>query len=85
MYLLLAVLGFAAAWAFFSSRSERGFSLRQLLLCGAHALGHGLNSRGAGLSCSVACGIFLDQGSNPCHLHWQVDSLPLSHQGSPNY
>ena len=35
------------------------------------------------LSCSSACGIFLDQGSNPCLLHWQVDSLPLSHQGSP--
>ena len=27
-----------------------------------------------GLSCSIACGIFLDQGSNPCPLHWQVDS-----------
>ena len=25
----------------------------------------------------------LHQGSNPCHLHWQVDSLPPSHQGSP--
>ena len=36
-----------------------------------------------GLGCSVACGIFLDQGSNPCLLHWQVDSLPLSHQESP--
>ena len=35
------------------------------------------------LSSSAACGIFLDQGSNPCLLHWQVDSLPLSHQGSP--
>ena len=23
------------------------------------------------------------QGSNPCLLHWQVDSLPQSHQGSP--
>ena len=34
------------------------------------------------LSCSVACGIFLDQGFNPCLLHWQADSLPLSHQGS---
>ena len=32
------------------------------------------------LSCSMACGIFLDQGSNPCLLHLQVDSLPLSHQ-----
>ena len=36
-----------------------------------------------GVSCSVACGIFLDQGSNTCLLNWQVDSLPLSHQGSP--
>ena len=27
--------------------------------------------------------IFLTQGSNPRLLHWQVDSLPLSHQGSP--
>ena len=35
-----------------------------------------------GLRCSVACGIFLDQGLNPCLLHWQADSLPLSHQGS---
>ena len=36
-----------------------------------------------GLSCSAACGIFLDQGSNPCSLHWQADSYPLGHQGSP--
>ena len=35
------------------------------------------------LSCSVACGIFPDQGSNPCPLHWQADSQPLHHQGSP--
>ena len=28
-----------------------------------------------GLSCSVACGIFPDQGSNPCPLHWQADSF----------
>ena len=27
-----------------------------------------------GLSCSEACGIFLDQGWNPCPLHWQADS-----------
>ena len=35
------------------------------------------------LSCSAACGILPDQGSNPCLLHWQADSLPLSHEGSP--
>ena len=36
-----------------------------------------------GLSCSAACGILPDQGSNPCALHWQADSQPLRHQGSP--
>ena len=35
------------------------------------------------LSCSAACGIFPDQGSNLCLLYWQMDSLSLSHQGSP--
>ena len=34
-------------------------------------------------SCSTACGILPDQGSNPCPLHWQADSQPLHHQGSP--
>ena len=41
--------------------------------------GTGLVVVAHGLSCSWACGIFLDQGSNPCLLHWQMDSLPLSH------
>ena len=36
-----------------------------------------------GHSCSMACGIFPDQGSNPCPLYWQADSQPLRHQGSP--
>ena len=27
-----------------------------------------------GFSCPMARGIFPDQGSNPCTLHWQVDS-----------
>ena len=31
----------------------------------------------------MACGIFLDQGSNPCPLPWQADSYPLYQQGSP--
>ena len=35
------------------------------------------------LSCSMAYWIFLGQESNQCLLQWQVDSLPLSHQGSP--
>ena len=28
-------------------------------------------------------GIFPAQGLNPSLLHWQVGSLPVSHQGSP--
>ena len=36
-----------------------------------------------GPSCSTACGIFPDRGTNPCPLHWQEDSQPLCHQGSP--
>ena len=36
-----------------------------------------------GLSCPTACGISLDQGSNPYPLHCRVDSYPLYHQGSP--
>ena len=35
------------------------------------------------LSCPGAGGIFPDQGPNPCLLHWQADSSPLSHQGGP--
>ena len=47
----------------------------------------GLQSAGStavehGRSCSTGCGIFPDQGLHPCLLHWQADSLPLSHQGS---
>ena len=38
-----------------------------------------------GLGYSKACGIFPDQQLNPCLLHWQADSLPLSHQGSVVY
>ena len=53
-------------------------------------LSRGTGSRRAGSvvvahgpSCSAACGILPDQGSNPCALHWQADSQPLRHQGSP--
>ena len=32
------------------------------------------------LGCPVACGIFPDQGSNPCSLRVLEDSQPLDHQ-----
>ena len=36
-----------------------------------------------GPSCSAACWTLPDQGLNPRPLHWQADSQPLRHQGSP--
>ena len=56
---------------------------RGLSSCGSWALEHGLTVVADGLGCSVACGIFPDQGSNLCLLHKQAASLPLSHQESP--
>ena len=32
----------------------------------------------------VGGGVFPGQGLNLCPLHWQVDSLPLGHQGRPH-
>ena len=39
---------------------------------------------GGGLAISFSRGNFLTQGSNLHLLHWQEDSLPLCHLGSPN-
>ena len=45
------------------------------LCCRAPALGRaGFGAVVHGLSCLVAYGIFLDQGSNPCPLPWQRNS-----------
>ena len=61
-----------------------GLSLSQpLLLRGTGSRCAGSVVVAHGPSCSAACGIFPDQGSNPCPLHWQADSQPLRHQGSP--
>ena len=53
--------------------------LQQLWHAGSVVVARRLQNAGSvavahGLSCSAACGIFLDQGSNPCPLHWQADS-----------
>ena len=81
---LLLRVGFSLVVASgdYSSLRCAGFSC-----CGAQALGvwasvvvaRGLWTAGSvvvahRLSCSAACGIFPDQGSNPCPLHWQEDS-----------
>ena len=76
----------------FSSCGKRGplfIAVRGPLTIAASLVGS-TGSRRAGSvivahapSCSAACGLFPDQGSNPCPLHWQADSQPLRHQGSP--
>ena len=66
-------------------RSVRASSLsRPLLLRSTGSRHAGSVVVAHGPSCSAACGIFPDQGSNPCPLHQQADSQPLHHQGSPN-
>ena len=85
--LLCAGFSLVAASGGYSSLRCAGFSLRWLLLFGARALGAWASAVAArGLCCSAACGVLPDQGSNPRPLHWQADSQPLRHQGSPvNY
>ena len=63
------------------------FSINRLWHMGSVVGGPPLQSTGSvvvahELSSSTACGISPDQGLNPCLLHWQADSQPLSHQGS---
>ena len=73
----------AASGGHYSSRCA-GLSLSQplpLRSTGSRRAGSVVVAHGP--SCSAACGIFPDQGSNPCPLHWQTDSQPLRHQGSP--
>ena len=89
----MAVLGLRFCARASSSRSKRGplfIAMRGPLTIAAPPL-QSPGSRRAGSaivahgpSCSAACGIFPDQSSNPCPLHWQADSQPLSHQGSPS-
>ena len=47
----------------------------QLSSCGSWALEHSSVAVAHRLSCSVACGILPDQGSDPGVLHWQANSF----------
>ena len=81
--LFLAVLGLhccvrafsnGGAQGLYSSLQCPGFLFRGLL-GGAQALGVQASvAVVCGFGSCMAGGIFLDQGSNPCPLHWQVDS-----------
>ena len=87
-WVFVSVLGLSLVAASGSHSSSRcaGLSLsRPLLLWSTGSRRAGSVVVAHGPSCSTACGIFPDQGSNPCPLQadWQADSQPLRHQGSP--
>ena len=66
--LVVASWGYSSLWCVASHCG--GFSC-----CGARVLGAQASVDVAHrISCSAACGIFPDQGSNLCPLHWQADS-----------
>ena len=68
--LLVAVASLAAEHCLQSAESS--------VVAAPRALRTGSVVVGYGLTCSLACGIFPDQGSNLCPLHWQVGSLTES-------
>ena len=77
-------LSLVAASGGHSSSRCTGLSLLRPLLfrsTGSRRVGSVIVAHGP--SCSAACGIFPDQGPNLRPLHWQADSQPLRHQGSP--
>ena len=64
----LPCTGFSLQWLLLLQRVVSSVPrLQQLWLVGSIVVA-------CKLSCRSACGIFLDQGSNPCPLHWQADS-----------
>ena len=97
--LLLASVGFGCDQAFSRCDEQGllviccvGFSRSDCSCCGVQALVVRVHrpeiSRTSvivalGLRRSEPCGIFPDQGLNPCLLCWQADSYPLDHQGNP--
>ena len=83
IYLFLAVLGLRFCARAFSSCGEWGPLF--IAVCGpltvvaSPVVEHRLQTRrlssvAHGPGRSTACGIFPDQGSNPCALRWQADS-----------
>ena len=53
--------------------------------CSSHALEHRLNNCLSGLAALQHMWDLPDPGIEPVSLHWQANSLPLSHQGGPAY
>ena len=75
VYLFLAgswfsCMGILAVSRGYSLAAARGLLVVASLVSERRLLVPGLSSCGTPLSCSETCGIFPDQRSNPCPLHW---------------
>ena len=78
--LFTAVCGPLSLWWLLPSWST-GSRRTGLSGCGSWTLEHRLSSCTHGVSCSAACGILPDQGSNPCPLHWLGGFLTTAPRG----
>ena len=81
-FLSLRCVGFLW-WLLVAEHRLQGAGIHVLSVAAAPGVqGAGSVVVARGPRCSTACGVLPDQGSD-CLLRWQVDSLPLSRQGSP--
>ena len=78
----LQCLGLSSWWLLLLRSLGSRRTCPAFVTCGLQSAGSVVVAHGP--SRSAACGILPDQGSNPCPLHWQADSQPLRHQGSPH-
>ena len=80
-FCVLAALSLHCCTQAFSSCGEQGLPfvavLGLLIEVGSLVAEHGLSSCGPQAQFPRGLVIFLDQGSNPCPLHWQADPQPL--------
>ena len=85
--LYLQCMGFSLWWFLLQSTGPQSTQALVVEACGLNSCGSRTRSTGSivvahKLNCSVACGIFMDKGSNLCLLHWQANCLSLSQQES---
>ena len=74
-YSWLWCLGFPFWWLLLLRSA--GSRYIDLSSCCSRALEQGIVVVAHRLGCSTVCGIFPGYRSNPCPLHWQLDSHPL--------
>ena len=74
IYLFLVGLGLRCCVQAFSSSDAQASPCDDFSCCRARLWGSGSVVVVHCFSYPMACGIFRDQGMNPCPLHWQADS-----------